>query len=72
MAWQARKAMLVLGVKYGPGDEVPLSEINPGLAKKLIEQRRVVPRADDAGPGSSEKPKTAPKPKSKTTAKKKS
>lgn len=44
----ARKPMTVLGTRYRPGQPVDLDEVPPVLRRRLVEQRRVVPRASGA------------------------
>lgn len=41
----ARKPLTVLGVQYRAGQRVDLDRLQPGLRRRLVEFKRVVPRA---------------------------
>jgi len=41
----ARKPLTVLGVQYRAGDCVDMDRLSPGLRRRLVEYKRVVPRA---------------------------
>ena len=41
----ARKPLTVLGVQYRAGDCVDMDRLQPGLRRRLVEYKRVVPRA---------------------------
>ena len=44
----ARKALVVLGVRYDRGQRVDMERLPPVLRRRLVEYKRVVPRAGDA------------------------
>lgn len=44
----ARKALVVLGVRYDRGQRVDMERLSPVLRRRLVEYKRVVPRAGDA------------------------
>ena len=54
-AFVARKRMTVYGVRYERGAPVDLESVPPVLRRRLVEQKRVVPRAAGvaAGPAAS-------------------
>ena len=50
-AFVARKRMTVFGVRYERGAPVDLESVPPVLRRRLVEQKRVVPRAAGAAAG---------------------
>lgn len=48
MTFVARKPMTLLGVKYAARAVVDLDRVKPAVRRRLVEQRRVVPRVVEA------------------------
>lgn len=57
MAYVARKRITLAGVRYGPGEVVPLHELKltPKLVRQMLDQRKLVLRRD-AGPAAGSAP----------------
>lgn len=45
----ARKPLTVLGIRYRAGQAVDMDRLKPGLRRRLVDLRRVVPRALTGG-----------------------
>ena len=50
-AFVARKGMTLYGRRYARGQSVDLEQVSPELRRRLVEQKRVVPRAAGATAG---------------------
>ena len=48
----ARKPLTIFGARYLAGEPVPLDDLPPVLRRRLVEQKRVVPRAKPRGAAS--------------------